>query len=371
MLRATPGVMKMRPRLLTSSPQALASAVAAIAVAVGLLARSPAAGIVVLAYGLAGCHVLMRRRARLTVTKNRTESLELLASSAADLRAGATVSLLFLPDPELDRLAQAALRVSDRTGAPLAELLERLDRQQRELARAEAAAHAQAAGIRATAVLLTLLPLAALGLGHAIGANALGALLSSSFGMGSVAVAVALQLSGLAWADRLAGNHSWSRARKRGLRRLARKHINVATPAELAATADLIAAALRAGTPVSTAVLSIAETMTGPLSRPLLRIGHELRLGVPAEVAWQGLAELDAAKRLVQAAKRSANSGSALSGALTRCADDLRADATCEKQAQLQRSAVLLVLPLGLCFLPAFVLAGLVPVILAVLGEVL
>jgi len=29
------------------------------------------------------------------------------------------------------------------------------------------------------------------------------------------------------------------------------------------------------------------------------------------------------------------------------------------------------VLPLGLCFLPAFVLAGLVPVIVAVLGDVL
>ena len=32
---------------------------------------------------------------------------------------------------------------------------------------------------------------------------------------------------------------------------------------------------------------------------------------------------------------------------------------------------MLIVLPLGLCFLPAFVLAGLVPVIVAVLGDVL
>ena len=36
-----------------------------------------------------------------------------------------------------------------------------------------------------------------------------------------------------------------------------------------------------------------------------------------------------------------------------------------------QRAGVLLVLPLGLCFLPAFVLAGIVPVIVAVLGDVL
>jgi hypothetical protein len=35
------------------------------------------------------------------------------------------------------------------------------------------------------------------------------------------------------------------------------------------------------------------------------------------------------------------------------------------------RAGVLIVLPLGLCFLPAFVLAGLVPVVVAVLGDVL
>ena len=39
--------------------------------------------------------------------------------------------------------------------------------------------------------------------------------------------------------------------------------------------------------------------------------------------------------------------------------------------AAARRSGVLIVLPLGLCFLPAFVLAGLVPVVVAVLGDVL
>ncbi len=39
--------------------------------------------------------------------------------------------------------------------------------------------------------------------------------------------------------------------------------------------------------------------------------------------------------------------------------------------AAARRAGVLIVLPLGLCFLPAFVLAGLVPVLVAVLGDVL
>jgi pilus assembly protein TadC len=40
-------------------------------------------------------------------------------------------------------------------------------------------------------------------------------------------------------------------------------------------------------------------------------------------------------------------------------------------EAAARRAGVLVVLPLGLCFLPAFVFAGLVPVIVAVLGDVL
>jgi Flp pilus assembly protein TadB len=310
--------------------------------------------------------------------------------------------------------------MSDRTGAPLAELLERLEVQQRDLSRARAAAHSQVAGIRLTSVLLAVLPLVALGMGQAIGAEAFGVLLATPFGTGSVAVAVALQLGGLAWADRLAGQTSLLPRTRRGLRRLAHDPVPVPVGEELAAAADLIAAALRAGSPVSNAVLATGEVMAGPLSRQLLQVGHQLRLGVPAEMAWQPLVGLesssdtaalppraglgsvqvldtvhtmrsggwrgavDAAKRalarrrvgadagrqVAEAARRSAESGAALSRSLTRCADDLRAQSRDCLQARLQRSAVWLVLPLGLCFLPAFLLAGIVPVVLAVLGEV-
>jgi len=57
--------------------------------------------------------------------------------------------------------------------------------------------------------------------------------------------------------------------------------------------------------------------------------------------------------------------------ALERLADDLRASRSAGVEAAAARVGVLIVLPLGLCFLPAFVLAGIVPVIVAVLGDVL
>jgi hypothetical protein len=56
---------------------------------------------------------------------------------------------------------------------------------------------------------------------------------------------------------------------------------------------------------------------------------------------------------------------------LDRQADELRAARTAAAEAAARRVGVLVVLPLALCFLPAFVLAGVVPVIVAVFGDVL
>ncbi|SCG18855.1 type II secretion system F family protein [Micromonospora echinofusca] len=141
--------------------------------------------------------------------------------------------------------------------------------------------------------------------------------------------------------------------------------------ADLPLAADLLAAAMRAGAPVDRSVLAVAGALDGPLADRLARVGRLLRLGGGPEEAWAPLAAVPGADRLTAAVLRSANSGAALAGALTRLADDLRADRATAAEAAARRAGVLIVLPLGLCFLPAFILAGLVPVIVAVLGDVL
>jgi pilus assembly protein TadC len=140
---------------------------------------------------------------------------------------------------------------------------------------------------------------------------------------------------------------------------------------ELPLGADLLAAVLRAGAPVDRSVSAVAAALGGPLGERLDRVGRSLRLGAEPAEAWGHLAEVPGADRLIAAAVRSSASGGALAGALTRLADDLRADRSVAVEAAAQRAGVLIVLPLGLCFLPAFVLAGLVPVVVAVLGDVL
>ena len=141
---------------------------------------------------------------------------------------------------------------------------------------------------------------------------------------------------------------------------------------DLPAGADLMAAALRAGAPPGHAAAMVGAALAGPVGARLARVGHALRLGESPEQAWAYLADLPGGERVARAAVRSADSGSALARALSRrLADELRAARAAAADAAARRAGVLVVLPLGLCFLPAFLLAGVVPVVIAVLDGVL
>ena len=190
-------------------------------------------------------------------------------------------------------------------------------------------------------------------------------------GAGFGALTVVLLVGGW-WG--VAGGVATAALLDRGLRRLepaARRARRLREAADLPLAADLLAVVLRSGTPVDRAVAEVAAALPGPLGDRLARVSRLLRLGAAPDEAWGQLAPVNGADRLVRAAVRSADHGAALAGALRRLADDLRADRAVVVEATARRAGVLIVLPLGLCFLPAFILAGLVPVIIAVLGDVL
>jgi pilus assembly protein TadC len=141
--------------------------------------------------------------------------------------------------------------------------------------------------------------------------------------------------------------------------------------AELPFAADLLAAALRSGVPMEVAARTTGIGVGGDVGRDLLRVADGLGLGLDPADAWPALRATSGAEGIVDAVVRSAESGAAVARSLERLAEDLRAARTVNVEAAAQRVGVLIVLPLGLCFLPAFVLAGIVPVIVAVLGGVL
>jgi len=99
--------------------------------------------------------------------------------------------------------AAAAVRLAEATGAPLAELFERIEADGRAADRAAATAAAQSAGARATVWLLAVLPVAGLAIGYGVGADPLAVLLHTPLGAGCAIGALGLQVAGLAWVHRL------------------------------------------------------------------------------------------------------------------------------------------------------------------------
>jgi pilus assembly protein TadC len=141
--------------------------------------------------------------------------------------------------------------------------------------------------------------------------------------------------------------------------------------ADLPIAADLFAAAARAGAPPDRAALAVGTALGGPVGDRLVLVGAALRGGRPADEAWRHVFDLPGGPRLASVATRSAERGSALSRALEQQAVDLRAARAAAAEAAARKAGVLVVLPLGLCFLPAFLLAGVVPLVVSVLGDLL
>lgn len=177
---------------------------------VGAVVGGPVAAVVLAGYGTLGVRAVLRWQANRRTERIRRRGLDQLCGLAADLRAGLPVPQTLDIAPggprESDRLRQltsAAVRLADRTGAPLAELVERIEADARATDRGLAAAAAQAAGARATAWLLAALPVGGIGLGYGIGVDPVAVLLHTRIGGACAVLAVALQVVGLLWAERL------------------------------------------------------------------------------------------------------------------------------------------------------------------------
>jgi pilus assembly protein TadC len=127
---------------------------------------------------------------------------------------------------------------------------------------------------------------------------------------------------------------------------------------EVPVLVELLSAAVRAGAGVPRALSATGSAVGGEDGSALVRAAEALRLG-----AWRDApARLDVVKRSLRGAwVDGAAPTEALRAAGAEHAHERRAAA----RSAAARLAVRLVLPLGACFLPAFVLVGLVPVLLA------
>ena len=134
---------------------------------------------------------------------------------------------------------------------------------------------------------------------------------------------------------------------------------------QAAPTADLLAACLASGAPVSSSVRAVAEAVGEPVASPLRTLVDALDLGADPATAWRALAVEPALAPLARAALRSSETGAPLSQVLRGTAVDLRREQRARADAAARASGVKAVGPLAACFLPAFLLLGVVPVVVS------
>ncbi|MBK3582042.1 hypothetical protein JHN63_51600 [Streptomyces sp. MBT65] len=87
----------------------------------------------------------------------------------------------------------------------------------------------------------------------------------------------------------------------------------------------------------------------------------------PAD-AWRRLAALPGAGPLARLLERADESGLPAAGPVARLAAEARADWARTTTARARRAAVLVTAPVGLCFLPAFIAVGVLPVVIGLAG---
>ena len=148
-------------------------------------------------------------------------------------------------------------------------------------------------------------------------------------------------------------------------------------PLAVASSLDVLAVCLTAGMAVSTAAAATAASAPPKLAQVLTRAADLLALGADPSVAWSispGApassvdTQIDALLRL---ARHSASSGAALARGVEELAGQCRHGAAHAATAAAERAGVLIAGPLGLCFLPAFVCLGIVPVVAGLARDVL
>jgi len=134
--------------------------------------------------------------------------------------------------------------------------------------------------------------------------------------------------------------------------------------ADLPAVCTLLAVCLEAGLPLRNAVAAVTEALTGPAAAALGRLDRAVRLGVPEPEAWAELGHRHAAfEALARELGHSAETGVSLAPVLRHHAKEAQRRVHAGAQARARRAGVSSVVPLMVCFLPAFILVGVVPII--------
>ncbi|MEU1040226.1 type II secretion system F family protein [Streptomyces sp. NPDC005907] len=133
---------------------------------------------------------------------------------------------------------------------------------------------------------------------------------------------------------------------------------------QLPLAADLLAACIAAGASPVAAAQAVGDALRGPVGEWLTRGAAEVRLGGEPGTSWRGLASMPGAASLARLLERSGESGVPAAEPVARIAAEARAEWGRTATARARRAGVMVTAPVGLCFLPAFIAVGVLPVVI-------
>nr|WP_084702318.1 type II secretion system F family protein [Amycolatopsis alba] len=136
-----------------------------------------------------------------------------------------------------------------------------------------------------------------------------------------------------------------------------------------AATLDLLAACLASGLPVSVALEAVVPAASPKTAVALRSVASRLAVGIGPAEAWAPVRDRPGLTELSVAAVRTVRAGTALATHAKDLARRLRESLSAEAEERAERAGVLLAAPIGLCFLPAFLCLGVLPVVLGLAGR--
>jgi pilus assembly protein TadC len=128
---------------------------------------------------------------------------------------------------------------------------------------------------------------------------------------------------------------------------------------------ELMAACLGAGLPARTACAAVVQTFDGPVADDLGQVLALLELGVGDVVAWRALHDHPQLGLAAADLARSVESGTSMVEGLQHHAAAAREARRSELQVRARAVGVRSVLPLMTCFIPSFMLLGIVPAVVS------
>jgi len=163
----------------------------------------------------------------------------------------------------------------------------------------------------------------------------------------------------------------WSGGGSRRRRRLRRSRTDAPRPRDVPLAADLVVAGLEAGVPLWVAVEAAGQAVGGTLGDMLVEVRRRQQVGADPSSATGLLRENEASARMGRALARAGASGASPVQVLAAAADAERGRLRSQAVSTARTAGSLAALPMGLLFLPAFVLVAVVPVVVGSLSSLL